>query len=120
MLRTGDQLKAARALARLGQAEVAKRAGVHANTISAMEKRGPNLLVSGFDVVARVAKVLEDAGVIFIDENGHGPGVVLKKPTAEPTSASKTSDRSRTAPPGKTRPRRSQERVGIVEATARV
>ncbi len=87
MLKTGNQLKAARALVGLSQNDVAERAGVHLNTISSMEKRGPNLLTSGFDVVTRVARVLEAAGVLFIAGNGHGPGVVLKKPAAEPASA---------------------------------
>jgi transcriptional regulator with XRE-family HTH domain len=87
MLKTGNQLKAARALVGLSQGEVAERAGVHLNTISAMEKRGPNLLTSGFDIVTRVARVLEVAGVMFIAGNGHGPGVVLKKSSAEPAGA---------------------------------
>jgi hypothetical protein len=33
--------------------------------------------------------------VLFIDGNGHGPGVVLKKPTAEPASAPKTGARAK-------------------------
>jgi transcriptional regulator with XRE-family HTH domain len=89
MLKTGNQLKAARALVGLSQNDVAERAGVHLNTISSMEKRGPNLLTSGFDVVTRVARVLEAAGVMFIAGNGHGPGVVLKKSATEPAGATK-------------------------------
>jgi transcriptional regulator with XRE-family HTH domain len=64
-------------VAPLDQADVAERAGVHVNTISAMERRGSELLVSGLDVVAKVARLLEDAGVILIRsrrdaEEAHG------------------------------------------------
>jgi transcriptional regulator with XRE-family HTH domain len=47
LLKTGDQLRAARALAGLTQSELAKRCGMHINSISAMEKRGPKSLTSG-------------------------------------------------------------------------
>ena len=79
-LRTGNQLKAARALAELNQEQVAKRAGVNVNTIRNMEARGNETLVSGLDTVAKVQSVLEAAGVQFIPENGGGAGVRLAKP----------------------------------------
>jgi transcriptional regulator with XRE-family HTH domain len=106
MLKTGNQLKAARALIGLSQGEVAERAGVHLNTISAMEKRGPNLLTSGFDIVTRVARVLEAAGVMFVAGNGHGPGVVLKKPLVDSDSVPQRVDR-KGGNQKKPRPRRS-------------
>jgi transcriptional regulator with XRE-family HTH domain len=109
MLKTGDQLKAARILARLDQAEVAERAGLHINTISLMERRGPELLVSGLDVVAKVTRVLEDAGVMLVEGNGHGPGVILKTPTAETAPKTRARSRAKKLPPTKKRrPRRSQ------------
>jgi transcriptional regulator with XRE-family HTH domain len=89
MLKTGNQLKAARALVGLSQTDVADRAGVHLNTISAMERRGPKLFTTSFDIVARVARVLEQAGVLFIAGNGHGPGVVLRKESEEPAGTTK-------------------------------
>lgn len=110
MLKTGNQLRAARALVGMSQSEVAELAGVHLNTISGMEKRGPNLLTSAFDVVARVAKVLEAAGVMFIAGNGHGPGVVLRKPSAVPAGAAKR-ETAKAAAPKKPRPRRSEHPV---------
>ncbi|MFG1263632.1 helix-turn-helix transcriptional regulator [Xanthobacter aminoxidans] len=76
MLTTGNQLKAARALAGLDQSELARRAGVNINTIGAMEKRGPEMLTSGLDKITAVMRALEDAGVEFLN---HGrPGVRLK------------------------------------------
>lgn len=79
-LRTGNQIKAARALADMNQAELAARAGLNVNTIRAMESRGNDILVSGMDTVAKVQRALEAAGVIFIPENGAGAGVRLAKP----------------------------------------
>ena len=40
LLKTGNQLRAARMLAGLTQGELAQRCGIHLNSISAMEKRG--------------------------------------------------------------------------------
>lgn len=82
-LKTGNQIKAARALADMNQSELAARAGVNVNTIRAMESRGNNILVSGMDTVAKVQSALEEAGVIFIPENGGGAGVRLAKPKAK-------------------------------------
>ena len=82
-LRTGNQLKAARALAGLNQEALADRAGVSVNTIRNMESRGDKTLVSGLDIVEKVQSALERAGVQFIPENGGGPGVRLARPTAK-------------------------------------
>lgn len=75
MLTTGNQLRAARALADMDQGTLAKRAGVNINTISAMEKRGGHGLTSGLDKIRAVMKVLEAEGVEFLN-HGH-PGVRL-------------------------------------------
>lgn len=82
MLTTGNQLKAARALAGLSQGELATRAKVNINTISSMEKRGSEMLTSGLDVVTRVAQALESLGIEFMDRGA--PGVRLHK--SEPAS----------------------------------
>lgn len=77
-LTTGNQLKAARALAGINQEGLASSAGVNVNTIRNMEGRGGEMLVSGFDTVSRVQRALEAAGVEFLN---HGqPGVRLAKP----------------------------------------
>lgn len=76
MLTTGNQLRAARALADMDQGTLAKRAGVNINTISAMEKRGAQGLTSGLDKVRSVMQVLEAEGIEFLN---HGsPGVRLR------------------------------------------
>lgn len=76
MLTTGNQLRAARALADMDQGTLAKRAGVNINTISAMEKRGAEGLTSGLDKIRSVMQVLEAEGIEFLN---HGsPGVRLR------------------------------------------
>jgi len=76
MLTTGNQLKAARALAGMDQGTLAERAGVNINTISSMEKKGAGLLTSGLDKIRAVMMALEAEGIEFLN---HGqPGVRLK------------------------------------------
>ena len=73
MLTTGNQLRAARALAGLEQHDLAERSGVAVTTIRKMEWRGTETLSSGLDTIRRVQFALEAAGVEFLN---HGkPGV---------------------------------------------
>jgi hypothetical protein len=47
---------------------------------SAYHANRPHYLFrSGFEIVTRVARVLEAAGVMFIAGNGHGPGVIRRR-----------------------------------------
>ena len=76
MLTTGNQLRAARALAGLDQATLAKAANVSPNTISAMEKNAAGSLTSGLDTIRAIMTALESAGIEFLN---HGqPGCRLK------------------------------------------
>lgn len=78
MLATGNQLKAARSLAEMDQAALAEAAGVHVNTIRKIEAKGSAEITSGADVVGRIQRALEAAGVEFLN---HGrPGVRLREP----------------------------------------
>jgi DNA-binding XRE family transcriptional regulator len=75
---TGRQIAAARAIARLEQADLAKAANISVQTFRRMEaSEGPALGMA--NNVAAVRAALESAGVIFVDENGEGPGVRLRK-----------------------------------------
>jgi transcriptional regulator with XRE-family HTH domain len=67
--------------------DLAEHTEVHRNTISAIEsgKTKPN---SATVQVLRTA--LEAAGVVFVDENGHGPGVRLRKAAPAPSDAVRT------------------------------
>ena len=69
------QLKMARTAVGWGVRELAKKAGVTANTVTRIEN-GADAKQSTLD---RLQQALEGAGVEFIDENGGGPGVRLRK-----------------------------------------
>jgi transcriptional regulator with XRE-family HTH domain len=71
------QLRAARALTGLSQAEVAAAAGVSVPTLKRAEAGGPIKVAD--ETIAAIAKALEKAGVEFIPENGGGGGVRLAK-----------------------------------------
>ncbi len=71
----GAQIRMARAAVGWGVRELAKRANITPNTVSRIEKGG-DALASTLD---RIQAALEDAGVIFIDEDEEGPGVRLRK-----------------------------------------
>lgn len=76
------QCKMARAALELGVRDLADLAGVGQATISRLE-RGEKLRDS---TVNLIRSALESAGVIFIEENGAGAGVRLrKKPTGPST-----------------------------------
>ncbi len=69
------QSKMARAALGLGVRDLARAAGVSPDTIARLE-RGETLRPS---TLAAIRAALEEAGVLFIEENGGGPGVRLRK-----------------------------------------
>jgi transcriptional regulator with XRE-family HTH domain len=72
------QIKAARALLAWPQEQLASAAGVSIPTIKRLESQdGP--LGGRSETGAKIKQALERAGVEFIDENGGGPGVRLRK-----------------------------------------
>ena len=89
----------ARAALELGVREVAKAAKVSTNTVTRLE-RGEGLKPRTVEAI-RIA--LETAGVIFVEENGDGPGVRLRHSvhTEEGTGRLLFRRASSTIPPGK-------------------
>lgn len=79
MLTTGNQLKAARALVGIDQADLAERAKVNVNTIRNMEAAGAGPIAGRAINVHAVQAALERAGVEFIPENGGGAGVRMRE-----------------------------------------
>jgi transcriptional regulator with XRE-family HTH domain len=69
------QCKMARVALGLGVRELAELADVSPDTIARLE-RGDALKER---TVAAIRAALEKAGVIFVEENGEGPGVRLRK-----------------------------------------
>jgi transcriptional regulator with XRE-family HTH domain len=77
-LATVAQLRAARALLGWSQTELASRAGLSLPTVKRVEGDfGPAVTQESR---LKLERALEGAGVEFINENGGGPGVRLKKP----------------------------------------
>ena len=82
-LATGNQLKAARALAGVDQQQVADSAGVNVNTIRNMEARGAEPITSSAVTVRNVQVALEALGIEFL--NHARPGVRLSNPIGAQT-----------------------------------
>ena len=74
------QIKAARALVGWSQNQLAVESGVSIPTVKRLEAGEGNSEVGGrSETGGKLAQALEAAGVIFIGENGEGPGVRLRK-----------------------------------------
>ena len=74
------QIRAARSLIRWRAEDLARESNVGIATIRRAElAEGPTSLTTANDHAIR--RALEQAGVEFIDENGEGPGVRLRKAT---------------------------------------
>jgi transcriptional regulator with XRE-family HTH domain len=75
-----EQLRAARGLLGWSQSELAHRAGLSLPTVKRVETgMGARVSETARD---RLRRALETGGVEFIDENGGGPGVRLRKRTS--------------------------------------
>ena len=74
---TSAQVRMARAALNWTVRELAEATGLHRNTINNIEV---GRYAGDPDTLKNIEKVLNSAGVEFIDENGGGPGVRLRKP----------------------------------------
>ena len=72
------QIKAARALAGMSQADLAAASGISLPTIKRLEAQDGEIGGRPATVDA-IRAALEAAGVVFLPENGNGPGVALRK-----------------------------------------
>ena len=70
------QSRAARGLLDWSQSELAQRSNLSESTVRDFEKGRRTPTVNN---LAAIRAALEAAGVIFVAENGEGPGVRLKK-----------------------------------------
>ena len=75
---TGAQIRAARALLRWSAEHLARECALGLATIRRAEGADDEISMTTANNLA-VRRVLELAGVEFIDENGGGPGVRLRK-----------------------------------------
>jgi hypothetical protein len=74
---TSAQIRAARALVRWSALQLANESAVGVTTIRRAELTGSETKLTRVNDQA-IRRVLEAAGVEFIDENGGGPGVRLR------------------------------------------
>ena len=72
---TREQVKMARAAMGWGVRDLAAKIGVAANTISRFENGSD----AYGETLRKIRRAFEEEGIIFIDENGGGAGVRLKK-----------------------------------------
>jgi transcriptional regulator with XRE-family HTH domain len=75
---TTGQVRAARALLRWTAEELAQAAGVSVATIRRAEPTDGPLTMMPANAAA-IVRALEAAGIIFVPENGEGPGVRMRK-----------------------------------------
>jgi hypothetical protein len=79
---TSEQVKAARALLRWEQKDLASTSLVSLPTVKRLEAR-PGALQANATTIRALRQAFEAAGVEFIPENGGGAGVRLKHRTAK-------------------------------------
>ncbi len=76
------QVKAARELIGWKQTDLAGASGLSIVTVRRLEAQAGEL-GGRADTAAKIIAALEKAGVIFVEENGEGPGVRLRKKKAK-------------------------------------
>lgn len=75
---TSEQIRAARALLRWEQKDLAYASRVSLPSIKRLEAT-PGHLAAQARTIEALRAAIETAGVIFVEENGEGPGVRLRK-----------------------------------------
>ena len=76
------QIRAARALLRWSAQDLARESALGVNTIRRAEVAEDAIALTAANNLA-IRHALEAAGVVFIEENGGGSGVRLRKPARE-------------------------------------
>jgi transcriptional regulator with XRE-family HTH domain len=75
---TSEIIRAGRMLLRWDQKTLAEAAGVSHVTVRRLEAK-PGPLVADRSTIAKLRAALESAGIVFVEDNGEGHGVRLKK-----------------------------------------
>ena len=76
---TSEQIRAARALLRWEQKDLSATSKVSLPTVKRLEAK-PGSVKANAVTVEALRRALEGGGVVFIDQDGGGPGVRLSKP----------------------------------------
>jgi len=75
---TSEIIRAARMLLRWDQKTLAEASGVSHVTVRRLEAK-PGPLVADRSTIAKLRSALESAGIVFVEDNGEGQGLRLKK-----------------------------------------
>lgn len=75
---SSELVRAARALLRWEQRDLATASSVSLPTVKRLEST-PGVMSAHMSTVTALRTALERAGIVFIEENGGGPGVRLRK-----------------------------------------
>jgi hypothetical protein len=75
---SSELIRAARALLRWEQRDLEAASSVSLPTIKRLESK-PGIMAAHPSTVLALKRAFESAGIEFIDENGGGPGVRLRK-----------------------------------------
>ena len=75
---SSELIRAARALLRWEQRDLAAASSVSLATIKRLESQ-PGVIAAHASTLVLLKKAIEEAGIEFIHENGGGPGVRLRK-----------------------------------------
>lgn len=78
LILSSELVRAARALLRWEQRDLAAASSVSLPTIKRLESM-PGFMGAHLSTITALRKALEDAGIEFIEENGGGPGIRLRK-----------------------------------------
>jgi predicted transcriptional regulator len=78
LILSSELIRAARALLRWEQRDLAAASSVSLPTIKRLESM-PGIMGAHLSTITALRKALEDAGIEFIEENGGGPGIRLRK-----------------------------------------
>jgi predicted transcriptional regulator len=78
LILSSELLRAARALLRWEQRDLAAASSVSLPTIKRLESM-PGIMAAHLSTITALRKALESAGIEFIEENGGGPGIRLRK-----------------------------------------
>jgi hypothetical protein len=78
LILSSELIRAARALLRWEQRDLAAASSVSLPTVKRLEAK-PGIMVAHMSTTVALRRALEAAGIEFIDENGGGPGVRLRK-----------------------------------------
>jgi predicted transcriptional regulator len=78
LILSSELIRAARALLRWGQRDLAEASSISLPTIKRLESQ-PGAMAAHMSTVVALRKAIEEAGVDFIEENGGGQGVRLRK-----------------------------------------